>query len=179
MDAIQKAALAKEIHDACHLTGNFVLRSGRITNEYFDKYQLSAKAPILYDITKEMAALVPEGIDVIAGLEMGAIPVVTMLAHHTGLPAAFVRKQTKPYGRARLAEGAAIEGKNVLVIEDVVTSGGQIVLSTADMRALGAHISNALVIIDRQEGGAAALKEIGVGLIALFNKSDFAFSALG
>lgn len=173
MDVNQKASLAKEIYEVCHLTGSFVLRSGRVTNEYFDKYQLSAKAPLLHEITKGMAALIPDGVEVIAGLEMGAIPVVTMLAHHTGLPAAFVRKQAKPHGTARLAEGASIEGKNVLVIEDVVTSGGQVVLSTADMRALGAKISNALVIIDRQDGGAEALKEVGVNLISLFNKSDF------
>ena len=173
MDAIQKVRLAQEIYDVCHLTGRFVLRSGRVTNEYFDKYQLSAKSGLLYQITKGMASLVPEDVEVIAGLEMGAIPVVTMLAHHTGLPSAFVRKQAKPHGTARLAEGTLIENKNVLVIEDVVTSGGQIVLSTADMRALGAKISSALVIIDRQDGGAKALQEIGVSLISLFNKSDF------
>jgi orotate phosphoribosyltransferase len=145
----------------------------RITNEYFDKYKLSAKTSLLYEITKEMAALIPNGVEVIAGLEMGAIPVVTMLSHHSGIPAAFVRKQAKPYGTARLAEGTSIEGKNVLVIEDVVTSGGQVVLSTADMRALGAKISNALVIIDRQDGGREALNKIGVNLISLFDKSDF------
>jgi orotate phosphoribosyltransferase len=173
MNSTQKVDLAKEIYDACYLTGNFVLRSGRKTTEYFDKYQLSAKSSLLYEITKGMAALIPDGIEVIAGLEMGAIPVVTMLAHHTGIPAAFVRKQAKPHGTARLAEGASIEGKNVLVIEDVVTSGGQVVISTGDMRALGAKIAHALVIIDRQDGGAEALKKIGVNLISLFNKSDF------
>jgi len=173
MDSTTKAYLAKEIYDTCHLTGNFVLRSGRVTNEYFDKYQLSAKSPLLFEITKNMANLIPEGTEVIAGLEMGAIPVVTMLSYHSGLPAAFVRKQAKTHGTARLAEGTSIEGKNVLVIEDVVTSGGQVLISTADMRALGAKIANALVIIDRQDGGTEALNEIGVNLISLFNKSDF------
>ena len=173
MDKMQKVSLAKDIYDACYLTGDFVLRSGRKTTEYFDKYQLSTKSSLLYEITKGMSVLIPDGIEVIAGLEMGAIPVVTMLAHHTGIPAAFVRKQAKTYGTARLAEGASILGKNVLVIEDVVTSGGQVVISTGDMRALGAKIAHALVIIDRQDGGSEALKEIGVNLISLFNKCDF------
>lgn len=173
MDSTKKTILAKEIYDTCHLTGNFVLRSGRVTNEYFDKYQLSAKSSLLYEIIKGMAELIPKGVEVIAGLEMGAIPVVTMLAYHTGIPAAFVRKQAKLHGTARLAEGASIEGKNILVIEDVVTSGGQVVISTGDMRALGAKITDALIIIDRQDGGAEALREIGVNLISLFNKRDF------
>lgn len=173
MNEQKKAELAKQIYEACHLTGTFTLRSGRVATEYFDKYQLSAKSDLLYEITKEMSQLIPADVEVLAGLEMGAIPVVTMLSHHSGLPAAFVRKQAKPYGTARLAEGTSIEGKHVLVVEDVVTSGGQVVLSTSDMRALGARISHALVIIDRQEGGAEALKEVDVNLISLFNKSDF------
>lgn len=173
MDLKEKANLAKEIYDTCYLTGDFVLRSGRRTHEYFDKYQLAAKATLLYKITKNMAALMPSGVEVIAGLEMGAIPVVTLLAHHTGLPAAFVRKQAKKYGTARLAEGTSVAGKNVLVIEDVVTSGGQVVISTGELRALGANITHALVIIDRKEGGAEALREADVHLISLFNKNDF------
>lgn len=174
MDHTKKMKLAQEIYDSCHLTGNFVLRSGRVTNEYFDKYQLSANSVMLNQITKGMAELVPAGTEVLAGLEMGAIPVVTMLAYHTGIPAAFVRKKAKPYGTARLAEGASINGKNVLVIEDVVTSGGQVVISTADMRALGANISQALVIINREEGAKEALCDAGIELISLFNRIDFA-----
>ena len=79
MDSTAKAALAKEIYDTCHLTGNFVLRSGRVTNEYFDKYRLSAKSPLLFEITKNMAKLIPEGTEVIAGLEMGAMVVFKQL----------------------------------------------------------------------------------------------------
>ena len=173
MDITEKAYLAKQIYDTCHLTGDFLLRSGRRTHEYFDKYQLSSDASLLYKITQQMAALIPADIEVLAGLEMGAIPVVTLLAHHSGLPAAFVRKQPKKYGTARLAEGCSVKDKRVLVVEDVVTSGGQVVLSTADLRALGAKINQALVVIDRQEGGAEKLLESEVTLISLFNREDF------
>ena len=84
--------------------------------------------------------LIPEGTEVLAGLEMGGIPIATALSLRTGLPAAFVRKEAKQYGTARLAEGAPIEGKRVTVVEDVVTTGGQVVISTNDLRALGAIV---------------------------------------
>jgi orotate phosphoribosyltransferase len=115
---------------------------------------------------------VPSDTEVLAGLEMGGIPVVTALGRHTGLPCAFVRKEAKPYGTCRLAEGADVVGRRVLVVEDVVTSGGQIVLSTADLRALGAEIGAALCVIDREQGGSDALRAEGIRLIALLTATD-------
>jgi orotate phosphoribosyltransferase len=103
---------------------------------------------------------------------MGGIPVVTALSHHTGLPCAFVRKHPKPYGTRRLAEGADISGRRVLVVEDVVTTGGQIALSTAELRALGADIRAALCVIDRHQGGAPALLSEGITLLSLLTASD-------
>lgn len=103
---------------------------------------------------------------------MGGIPVVTALGRHTGLPCAFVRKQAKMYGTCRLAEGAEIEGRRVLVVEDVVTSGGQIVLSTADLRGLGAQVDHALCVIDREQGGSAALKAQDIGLLSLLTAGE-------
>jgi orotate phosphoribosyltransferase len=137
--------LAHRIHAASHLTGQFVLRSGREATEYFDKYRFEADPVLLDEIAREMAPLVPDDIEVLAGLEMGGIPVVTALGRHTGLPCAFVRKQSKAYGTRRLAEGAEVAGRRVLVVEDVVTSGGQIVLSTADLRGLGADVRESAV----------------------------------
>jgi orotate phosphoribosyltransferase len=141
MDRIE---LARRVYAASHLSGNFVLRSGLGATEYFDKYRFEADPRLLDAVAKQMAALVPPDTQVLAGLEMGGIPVVTALGRHTGLPCAFVRKRAKTYGTCQLAEGADIARRRVLVIEDVVTSGGQIVLSTADLRALGAEISHAL-----------------------------------
>jgi orotate phosphoribosyltransferase len=137
--------LALRIHAASHLIGQFTLRSGRTATEYFDKYRFEADPVLLDEIARRMASLVPSGTEVLAGLEMGGIPVVTALGRHTGLPCAFVRKQAKPYGTCRLAEGAEVAGRRVLVVEDVVTSGGQIVLSTADLRGLGAQVGRGSV----------------------------------
>ncbi len=158
--------LARRVHEACHLVGTFTLRSGRTATEYFDKYRFEADPLLLEQVANLMAPLVPPATDVLAGLEMGGIAIVAALSRLTGLPAAFVRKQAKPYGTARLAEGADVAGRQVTVIEDVVTSGGQIVLSTSDLRALGATVEVAVCAIDREEGGADALAAEGIELRA-------------
>ncbi|MBB4903893.1 orotate phosphoribosyltransferase [Actinophytocola algeriensis] len=103
--------LAKEVDERCRVSGTFTLRSGRTATEYFDKYQFEADPVLLDAIAAELATLVPAGTEVLAGLEMGGIAIVTALSRHTGLPCAFVRKQAKPYGTARLAEGAEVFGR--------------------------------------------------------------------
>ncbi|MFI0940215.1 orotate phosphoribosyltransferase [Streptomyces sp. NPDC021020] len=166
------ADLARRIREAAHLTGRFTLRSGRTATDYFDKYRFEADPVLLDEITARMAPLVPSGTEVLAGLEMGGIPVVTALGRHTGLPCAFVRKEAKAYGTCRLAEGAEVAGRRVLVVEDVVTSGGQIVLSTAELRALDARVDAALCVIDRAQGGTETLAAQGVRLDALLTAAD-------
>lgn len=164
--------LATQVDAVARLTGRFVLRSGRVADEYFDKYRFEADPRLLDALAAEMAALVPAGTEVLAGLELGGIPVVTALGRHTGLPCAFVRKTAKSYGTARLAEGAEVSGARVLIVEDVVTSGGQIAISTGQLRELGATIEHALCVIDRQEGGAEALARDGIALRALLTRAD-------
>lgn len=165
-------SLASQIYAACHVTGEFVLRSGRTTDEYFDKYQFEADPVLLDTVAVHLAALVPEDTEILAGLEMGGIAVVTALSRHTGLPCAFVRKAAKSYGTGRLAEGADITGRQVLVVEDVVTSGGQIAASAQGLRELGARVDQALCVIDRQEGGAGALAADGISLRCLLSRED-------
>ena len=164
--------LAARIHAAAHLTGEFTLRSGRTATEYFDKYRFEADPVLLDEIAERMAPLVPAGTQVLAGLEMGGIPVVTALGRHTGLPCAFVRKTAKAYGTRRLAEGADITGRRVLIVEDVVTTGGQIALSTEELRTLGADVREALCVIDRQQGGGEALAAQGIELLSLLTAED-------
>ena len=118
--------LAARIRRCAKLNGRFVLRSGAISETYFDKYQFEADPVLLRDIAVAMAALIPVGTEVLAGLEMGGIPIVTVLSQVTGLPAAFIRKKPKEYGTCRYAEGASFEGKRFVLVEDVVSSGGAI-----------------------------------------------------
>lgn len=167
------ASLAARLQDLCLLKGSFQLRSGRTASDYFDKYRFEAAPEVLAEIARAMVPLIPPGTEVLAGLEMGGIAIVTMLSHFSGLPTAFVRKVAKPYGTARLCEGTDVAGKQVLIIEDVVTSGGQVVLSAGELRKLGALVERALCVIDRQEGGAEALAAIGVTLTPLLRRQDF------
>jgi orotate phosphoribosyltransferase len=163
--------LARQVRDRCRLRGRFVLRSGRVADEYFDKYQFEADPVLLDELAGSLAALVPAGTEVLAGLEMGGIAVVTALGRHTGLPCAFVRKAAKSYGTARLAEGADVTGRRVLVVEDVATSGGQIAISTRQLRELGAQVEHALCVIDRQEGATEALARERITLLALLTRA--------
>ena len=126
--------LAARIHRAARLSGSFRLRSGETSSFYFDKYRFESDPALLRDICVGLAALVPAGTDALAGLELGGVPIATVLSQLTGLPAVFVRKARKDYGTCRLAEGLDIAGRRLLVVEDVATSGGQMVKSIEDLR---------------------------------------------
>lgn len=166
------ASLASRIYVTCHLSGEFVLRSGRLATTYFDAYQLEADPGLLDEVGKRMAALVPAETEVLAGLEMGGIALVAALGRHARLPCAFVRKAAKPHGTRRLVEGADIAGRRVAVVEDVVTSGGQVALSAGRLRTLGARVDCVVCAIDREERGAQALAREGIALRALLTRQD-------
>jgi orotate phosphoribosyltransferase len=170
--------LARDIYERSHLTGQFTLRSGATSTEYFDKYRFEADPVLLRRIAEAMAALVPADAEYLAGLELGGVPVATMLAQVTGLPAVFVRKQAKSYGTCQFAEGAPVEGRRLVIIEDVVTSGGQVVASAADLRGAGALVEHVLCVIDREAGGPAALADVGLRLHALFTHTELSNSAV-
>jgi orotate phosphoribosyltransferase len=119
--------LACRIRMASKLSGNFTLRSGRVSDTYFDKYRFEADPALLLAIANAMAPLIPSGSDALAGLEMGGIPIVTMLSQVTGLPAAFIRKKPKSYGTCQYAEGTSLQGRSFVLIEDVVSSGGALI----------------------------------------------------
>ena len=170
--ATDRDALARRIVEAAHLTGHFVLRSGAASTEYFDKYLFEADPVLLRDIAAAMAPLVPEGAEVLAGLELGGVPLAVALSQHTGLPTRFVRKEAKTYGTCNLAEGGPIEGRRVVVVEDVVTSGGQVIASCADLRERGALIDTVLCVIDREAGGPEKLAEHDLELVPLFRMHE-------
>ena len=148
---MDKKEIAKRVYEAAHITGEFKLRSGQVSNEYFDKYLFEAEPELLMEIAKLMQPLIPPKTEIIAGLEMGGIPVVTALSIVSGLQCAFVRKKAKEYGTCKLAEGADVSNKNVCVIEDVVTTGGQIIESVNELRKQGAIINTVLCVILRDE----------------------------
>lgn len=164
--------LALRIGEAARLSGEFHLRSGLTTSTYFDKYQFESNPDLLGAIAENMVPLIPSDTEMLAGLELGGVPVATALSLATGLPAVFVRKKAKTYGTAKLAEGPPIDGHRLLIIEDIVTTGGQVVFSADDLRQRGAIVTTALCVIDRQQDGPITLAKAGIELRPLFTRSE-------
>ncbi len=170
--ATGRTSLAHRIHAAAHLTGTFTLRSGVTSNEYFDKYMFESDPELLRDVALALAPQVPAGIDALAGLELGGVPLATMLSQVTRLPARFVRKQAKTYGTCRLAEGGELEGLNLCIVEDVITSGGAVLDAAVELRARGARLGPVVCVIDRESGGREKLAADGLELRALFTMHE-------
>ena len=169
---MDRQELAAAIYRTAHLTGTFRLRSGATSSEYFDKYRFESAPRLLATIAAALAGLVPSSVEALGGLELGGVPLATQLSQVTGLPTLFVRKAAKPYGTCQLAEGGAVKGRHILLVEDVVTSGGQVVESAEALRALGAVVADAVCVIDREAGGPAALASAGIRLHPLFRMSE-------
>ena len=163
--------LARRIVETCLVEGSFTLRSGRQSDRYFDKYLFEARPDLLEAVAEHLAPLVPQETEVLAGLELGGVPIATALGMATGLPLAFVRKAAKTYGTMKLAEGTDVAGRNVLIVEDVISTGGQVATSAADLREAGAEVDTALCVIDRSDG-THDLDRAGIELRSLFRSAD-------
>jgi len=164
--------LAKEIYNCSHLEGEFTLRSGQISREYFDKYMFESQPNILREIGKRLKELVPEETDFLAGLEMGGIPLATAISLVSNHDVLFVRKQAKEYGTCKIAEGKDFFGKKICIIEDVVTTGGQIVKSVQELRNQGGIVEDVICVIQRDEDATTRLEKEGLKLRALFSMGD-------
>ena len=179
VDHTHRTDLARRIYDAAHLTGTFTLRSGAVSHEYFDKYRFESDPKLLSEIAASCAALVPYGMDALAGLELGGVPLATMISQATRLPAVYVRKEAKSYGTCQLAEGGEIEGRRLCIIEDVVTSGGAILDAASELRARGARLGPVICVIDRESGGREKLAADDLELFPLYTMSELSAAAAG
>ena len=124
-----------------------------------------------------MSTLIPVETEVLAGLELGGVPLATAMSLKTGLPTVFVRKTAKNYGTSKIAEGEDLSGKKVLIIEDVITSGGQVLISAEDLKKLGAQVIGCLCVIDRETGGKQKLTENGIPTTSLFTMTELKSSS--
>ena len=167
-----KCQLAKDIKQTALLEGKFVLRSGIISDQYFDKYRFESDPHLLQSIATEMSHFIPADTEVLVGLDMGGIPVVTALSRIMGLPSAFIRKEAKLHGTCKYAEGSDLAEKKVVLIEDVVSSGGAILDALTKLRADDIHPVTAVCVIDRQTGGVEKLAASGLELRAVFTMAD-------
>lgn len=123
---LSRQDLASRMARIATLTGTFTLRSGQTSNVYFDKYRFEGDPDLLRHLAREMARLLPPETEIVAGLELGGVPLATAISLETGLPAAFVRKEAKTYGTCRAIEGQDVAGKKITFIEDIITTGGAV-----------------------------------------------------
>jgi orotate phosphoribosyltransferase len=169
------AELARRIREHALLEGEFVLRSGRTSSYYLDKYRFETEPELLRELGArlgERARELAPGAARLAGPELGAVALAAAASLAAGLPFVIVRKEQKGYGTDRLLEGDFSEGEEVCLVEDVVTSGGAAVAAVRALREAGLACRTALCVVDREEGGADALAREAVRLTPLFRAQD-------
>ena len=172
MDRPDDPALARDVDARCRLSGEFTLRSGQVASEYFDKYLFETDPDLLARVAARMVPLLPDSTDLLGGLEMGGIPIVTVLSAQARIPALFVRKQAKTYGTNKLAEGPEVAGRRVTLVEDVITTGGAVRDATAALRAAGATVETVVCAIDRSPGEENPLADVGLEIRSVLTKAD-------
>ncbi|CAN5728030.1 orotate phosphoribosyltransferase [soil metagenome] len=171
-NADERAALAAEIVAAAVLRGSFTLRSGAVSDYYIDKYRFTTQPALLARITDALLPHVPQDTQRIAGTVLGAVPLAVALSLRTGLPSVLVRADAKAYGTAKSVEGELQSGERVLLIEDVVTSGGAAIAAVEALRTAGATVSGILAVIDREDGGRERAAAAEVPFLALFTRTE-------
>ena len=169
------AELARRLREHALLEGDFVLRSGRRSPYYLDKYRFETQPELLRELGARIGAKARElapGAARLAGPELGAVALAASASLACGLPFLIVRKEQKEYGTARRLEGEFAEGEEVCLVEDVVTSGGAAVEAVRALREAGLTCRAAVCVVDREEGGADALAREAVRLDPLFRAQD-------
>jgi orotate phosphoribosyltransferase len=151
--------------------GRFVLTSGAISDYYIDIKKASTDPKILKIIAQQMSDYT-KGYDMLAGMELGAVPLVVALALETGIPYVIIRKEKREHGTGKQIEGGDVKGKSVLVIEDVTTSGGSVVKTIQILRENNAEVEKVLVVVDRQNGAREQLQKLEVEFIPLVSVSE-------
>lgn len=151
-DIAPDEALAADIAAIATLHGHFRLRSGQVSNIYFDKYRFEGDPALLRRVAAAMLTRMPEPTQVLAGLELGGVPIATAMSLASGRPAVFVRKQAKTYGTCLAVEGGDVRGKKVLLVEDVITTGGAIAEAVPLVEAAGAQVIGVVCAIWRGVG---------------------------
>ena len=167
--------LARALREAAYLEGDFVLRSGRRSKYYLDKYLFETRPDLLGPLGTAIGDAVrehePEAA-LLAGPELGAVALAAAASLDTGLPFLIVRKGAKDYGTSKRLEGAFEEGQCVCLVEDVVTTGGAALEAVEALRGAGLRVSNAVCVVDREEGGVDAFARQAVRLRPLFKASE-------
>ena len=164
--------LASQIAEISVLRGEFTLRSGRRSTYYLDKYRFSTKPEILKELGVLFAERIPEGVNRLAGAELGGIPLVSAASMESNIPCIFIRNSKKEYGTAKQLEGALESGDRVILLEDVATTGGQAIEAAEIIRACGGEVVRVIATIDRLEGARENFESAGIPFESLFTRED-------
>ena len=179
---MSRADLAAALREHAYLEGDFVLRSGRRSRYYLDKYRFETRPDVLRPLGELIAATVaehePEAAR-LAGPELGAVALAAAASLASGLPFLIVRKEAKAYGTANRLEGVFEPGECVCLVEDVVTSGDAAAEAVEALREAGLVCRNAVCVVDREEGGVDALARLAVRIWPLYTAGDVAGAAKG
>ena len=151
--------------------GRFVLTSGAVSDYYIDIKKASTNPDILKKIAEAMKEYT-ENYDLIAGMELGAVPLVVALSLETSIPYVIIRKEKRGHGTVKQIEGGDVKGKKVLIIEDVTTSGGSTIKTIQILRENKAIVDEVIVVVDRESGAEEKLKNADVSFIPLLSVSD-------
>jgi orotate phosphoribosyltransferase len=168
----EREALARDLVKASYLKGEFVLRSGRRSNRYFDKFLFETEPALLKRLGKHLAELIPTETQRLAAPELGAVLLGGAVSMETNLPLVLVRKEPKGYGTAKQLEGRVAAGEKVTVIEDVVTTGGDSLRSIQVLQEAGLDVIHLVVVLDRGEGGEENIRNAGIPYSPLFRIAD-------
>jgi orotate phosphoribosyltransferase len=151
--------------------GHFVLTSGATSDYYIDIKKASTNPKILKKIAEAMAEY-SEGYDMLAGMELGAVPLVVALSLETGLPYVIIRKEKREHGTGKQIEGGDVAGNRVLIVEDVTTSGGSVLKTIDILKAGHATVDRVVCVVDREGGTREKLENLGLEFIPLLSVHD-------
>ncbi len=168
---MEKTELAKRIKEVAYLEGDFVLRSGKRSKYYMDKYLFETQPEILAELGRRLAEYA-EDADVIAGPELGAVALAAATSMACGKPFALVRKATKDYATGKLIEGTDVVGKRVLLVEDIGTTAGAALEAAKTITQAGAQITRMVFVIDRMEGARENVEAAGYKFDSILTKED-------
>jgi len=172
---VRREELAAALREHAYLEGDFVLRSGRRSSYYLDKYRFETRPELLGVLGEYIAAAVaehdPEAVRM-ASPELGAVALAAAASLSSGLPFLIVRNKAKEYGTANRLEGVYETGERICLVEDVVTSGGAAVEALEAVREAGLECRIAVCVVDREEGGVDALARRGARLVPLFRAGE-------
>lgn len=169
---MKKEELARRIRETAYLEGDFTLRSGRKSKYYLDKYLFETQPDILQSLGQSFARYVHPTTTLIAGAELGGIALAAAASLASGKPFVIIRNAKKDYGTGKPYEGKISDSDSVLLVEDIATTGGQVLEAAKFIKSVGAKVERIVAVIDRQEGARENIEGAGFAFDSLFLKAD-------